>query len=104
MDISFSSTALVATPHQKTSPIAVTKLNPTTVQPLHLTWLLVKLLPVSQIRCSILLYVWNVNGHATVNLARTLTRTGREANAAAIEADSRCQPNAGAARYARPKR
>lgn len=59
--------------------------------------------PVSQVKCLKPLKEWKVNGKAMANLVATLANTGHAPKAAASDADSRCQPNRGAARYAAPK-
>ena len=81
-----------------TSPTALTKLNPTTVHPLTMTCLMLNCEPVSQTRCLSEFKLWNVKGKAKKLLTPIFAIRGQLANAAAIEADSRCQPRAGAAR------
>lgn len=76
---------------------AVDTLSPTTVQPVLMTCLLANWRPKSQTKCRTPLKLWKVTGSATPNLIRNLAARGKAPKAAAIEADSRCQPNKGAA-------
>jgi hypothetical protein len=90
-------------PYKKVKPSAVTTLKPTTDQPVWMTCLFVKVLPVSQAKCLNPLKLWKVKGNAKNALSPTFAMIGSDAKLAARLADSRCQPKRGAARYAAPK-
>lgn len=81
----------------------LTKVNPTTAHPVCITILFVIVRPVSHAKCLSPLKLWNVNGSEIKYFVANLTATGHVANAAAMLALSKCQPNAGATRYAAPK-
>ena len=79
-------------------PNALATLSPTTVHPVLITCLLVNWLPVSHTKCLIPFMVWKVNGNAK-NAFNPIFATGDMlATAAAMLADSRCQPSSGATR------
>lgn len=89
--------------YRKANASALLKVNPTTVHPVTIICLLVNCFPISQTRCLHPLNEWNVNGNAAANLRQNLAASGKPANAAAIDADSRCHPRSGATRYAEAK-
>jgi hypothetical protein len=82
---------------------ALATLNPTIVHPCVTICFVSNLLPVSQTRCPTPFSPWNVSGNAIANFAATFAATGKDPNAAASVALSRCQPNSGDTRYAAPK-
>ena len=80
------------------NPNALTTLIPTTVHPVTITCLLLNCAPVSHTKCLIPLKLWNVKGNAKNAFNPIFANAGQLANAAAILADSRCQPSSGATR------
>jgi hypothetical protein len=79
-------------------PNALATLSPTTVHPVLITCLLLNWRPVSHTKCLIPFMVWKVKGSAK-NAFNPIFATGDMlATAAAMLADSRCQPSSGATR------
>lgn len=71
---------------------ALTVAAPTVTHPVLITCPFVSSLPVLHTKYFAPLKQWNANGHATQNLAATLTATGSAPNAAAMLADDKSHP------------
>lgn len=96
--IDIAKSAVCSSYKRKARPRAETRVVPQRTLPTVLMLDLLKPLAKSKTRWRMPLTQWPMNGQARRNLKAPLAATGRAPKAAAMEADSRCQPSRGATR------